>query len=177
MTDAAHTFVFADIVGFTALTAMHGDEAAADVAVDFAAGVRALLPAQRAEEVKVLGDGLMLRGKDPALAIELGLRITALKLPAPVRVGMHTGSAVSRGGDWFGSTVNLAARLCQAAAPGEVLVSHATGQAAGRAAAPVLGGPRAFSLKNVTDPLWAWAARVAPQLELGAPALVAGAGP
>ena len=71
----------------------------------------------------------MLRCEDPRLAIRLGLRIVddLEELPGfpPVRVGMHTGPAVARGGDWYGTTVNVAARLCAAAGGGQVLVSEA----------------------------------------------------
>jgi adenylate cyclase len=92
-----HTFLFTDLVGFTALAADEGDNRAADVALDFYARVRPLLPDHRAEEVKTLGDGLLLRCEDPAEAIRLGVRIVAEleELPGfpPVRVGMHTGSA------------------------------------------------------------------------------------
>jgi len=49
-------------------------------------------------------------------------------------VGMHTGPAVHRAGDWYGTTVNLASRLCTAASGGEVLVSASTALAAARCA-------------------------------------------
>ena len=72
---AEHTFLFTDLVGFTALTAAEGDERGADVAVEFSERVRPLLCDHKAEEVKSIGDGLMLRSDDPALGIQLGLRI------------------------------------------------------------------------------------------------------
>jgi adenylate cyclase len=154
---AGHTFIFTDLVGFTVLTAEHGDDRAAEVALDFYARVRRLLPGHRAEEVKTLGDGLMLRCGDPALAIRLGLRIVGdlaedAEVP-PVRVGMHTGPAVERHGDWYGATVNVAARLCAAAGGGEVLVSDATREAAGRLEKVKLGEERLHWLKNVTEPV------------------------
>jgi class 3 adenylate cyclase len=51
-----------------------------------------------------------------------------------VRVGMHTGPAVGRDGDWFGATVNLAARVSAAAAGGEALLTATTRTAAGEVA-------------------------------------------
>jgi adenylate cyclase len=153
----AHTFLFTDLVGFTALAASDGDDRAADIALEFYDRVRELLPDHRAEEVKTIGDALMLRGDDPALAIQLGLRIvTALdEIPRfpPVRVGIHTGSAVARNGDWYGTTVNVAARLCGAAGGGEVLVSDATREAAGRLPRVKLDEQRLHWLKNVTEPV------------------------
>jgi class 3 adenylate cyclase len=156
-TTRAHTFVFTDLVGFTALTADRGDDVAADVCHDFYARVRALLAQHRAEEVKTLGDGLMIRAEDPALAIGLGLKIVdgLEELPSfpAVRVGMHTGPAVEREGDWYGTTVNVAARLCSAAGGGEVLVSESTRSAAGRLRKIELEQERLHWLKNVTEPV------------------------
>ena len=158
-----HTFVFTDLVGFTALTAVRGDHGAADVALAFFARVRELLGDHCAEEVKTIGDAVMLRCEQPALAIRLGLRIVRDLEENPdfpaVRVGMHTGPAVSREGDWYGATVNVAARLCAAAGGGEVLVSEATRVAAGRVRKIELGDRRLHWLKNVTDPVAARSAQ------------------
>ena len=134
----AQTFVFADLSGFTALTEAHGDEQAADLAGGFCAAVRELLAEYQAREVKAIGDALMLRAGDAAAAIQLGLHIVhdvGAQHGFPlVRVGMHTGPAVERAGDWFGATVNLAARVSAAAAGGEVLVTTSTREAAGNVA-------------------------------------------
>ncbi len=154
-----HSFLFADLVGFTTLTALEGDERAADVAMRFFAAVRALPEAGRAEEVKTLGDGLMLRTDDPEHAVRLGAAIVA-RLdeglegfgPVPVRVGVHTGPAIARDGDWFGMAVNVAARLCAVAGDGEVLVSATTREAA-VADDLVFGDARLHWLKNVIEPV------------------------
>ena len=152
-----HTFLFTDLVGFTALTAARGDDRAAEVALDFYRQVRRLIPGHGAEEIKTIGDAVMLRCSDPALAIRLGVRIVdeVEDLPGcpPVRVGMHTGPAVFREGDWYGTTVNVAARLCAAAGGGEVLVSEATHSAAGPVRRIDLDEQRLHWLKNVTEPV------------------------
>ena len=125
----SQTFVFADLAGFTALTEAHGDAEAIDIATEFADRVRALLPDYGAEEVKTIGDEVMIRVSDPSEAVRLGLRITkelAAHAKPPVRVGMHSGTAVPRNGDWFGATVNLASRVAEAAHPGQVMVTGAT---------------------------------------------------
>ena len=154
-----HTFLFTDLVGFTTLTADHGDDRAADVALDFYRRVRSLLPDHRAQEVKTMGDALMLRAEDPALAVRLGLRIVRdleeVDGFPPVRVGMHTGPAVERESDWYGATVNVAARLCAAAGGGQVLVSEATHEAAGRMPKVQADERRLHWLKNITDPVGA----------------------
>ncbi|HVS28957.1 MAG TPA: adenylate/guanylate cyclase domain-containing protein [Solirubrobacteraceae bacterium] len=157
MVAARHTFIFTDLVGFTALTAEYGDERAADIAQEFYARTRRLLAEHRAEELKTLGDALMLRCDEPAFAIRLGLRIVGEieRMPGcpAVRVGMHSGTAVSREGDWYGSTVNIAARLCSAAGGGEVLVSEATLEGIGRLRGVMLEDRRLHWLKNVSEPV------------------------
>ena len=123
------TFVFADLAGFTALTEAHGDERATEIAEHFAQRVRALLPESNGEEIKTIGDEVMVRVEDPVMAVKLGLRIVeelAVSGSPPVRVGMHYGPAISRSGDWYGATVNLASRVAGAARPGEVLLTEDT---------------------------------------------------
>jgi adenylate cyclase len=153
----AHTFLFTDLVGFTALTAAEGDERGADVAVEFCERVRPLLAEHRAEEVKAIGDALMLRADDAALGVLLGVRIVdeleRVQGFPPVRVGVHAGPAVERGGDWYGNTVNVAARLCAPAGGGEVLVSEDTMEAAGELREVDVGERRLHWLKNVTEPV------------------------
>ena len=71
----------------------------------------------------------MAKVDDPEQAVILGLRIVeelAAHAAPPVRVGMHTGAAVERDGDWYGASVNLAARVAGAARAGEVLLTEAT---------------------------------------------------
>ena len=127
------TFVFADLAGFTALTEVHGDEHAADVVDVFCRATRDLLPAYGAEQIKTIGDAVMLRVNDASDALRLAVRIVdevgAQHGFPTVRVGVHTGPAVRRGDDWFGATVNLAARVTDAAGGGEILATKATREA------------------------------------------------
>jgi adenylate cyclase len=168
------TFLFADLAGFTALTEAMGDEEAADVVADFCSAVRALLADHHAQEVKAMGDALMLHVTAPAPAVELGVRIVeevgSRHYFPVVRVGMHTGQAVERAGDWFGAAVNLAARVSAIASGSEVLLTAATGEAAGRLTGIELHerGRRAF--KNVTAPVAIFAAvRAGAQTDAGLP--------
>jgi len=155
--DAEATFLFADIAGFTALTEAHGDEEAVQLVEEFASCVQAELPGVDGEHVKTVGDALMLRVPDPADAVRLGLWIARNAMSghqAPsVRVGCNHGPAVERNGDYFGSTINVAARVSALAAGGEVLV---TGPMA--ALAPDLEGVLYESrgrqvLRNVAEPV------------------------
>ena len=152
------TFLFADLAGYTALTEAMGDEKAADVAADFFVQIRALLDEYRAEEVKTIGDAVLVRVPQAQEGIHLAARIVgdfgARHRVLGVRVGMHTGSAVHRDGDWFGATVNIASRVADVARAGEVLITSATRDAASAAVLPGQLRPRGRrTLKNVREPV------------------------
>jgi adenylate cyclase len=159
---AHHSFLFADLSGFTALTEAHGDEEAADLVGEFVAEVRTLLPEHQAEEVKCIGDAVMIRCEDAAHAVRLGVRIVTVigdrhGFPM-VRVGIDTGTAAERGGDWFGATVNLAAHVAAAAVGGEVLITEATRAAAEPPSEIHLAERGRRSLKNLSEPVQLYAA-------------------
>jgi class 3 adenylate cyclase/YHS domain-containing protein len=154
---AEHTFVFADLSGFTALTEAHGDEQAADLVATFVSAVSPLLATHNARLVKTIGDALMIDCSDAALAIRLGIRIVGEVggqhgFPI-VRVGMHTGPAAERDGDWFGATVNLASRISAVARGGEVVVSDTTRQAARDVPGIELHERGPHSLRNTVAPV------------------------
>lgn len=156
MTAPNHTFLFADLVGFTALAELEGDDRALTVALELQRRARDVLMAHGGEQVKAIGDGLMLRCARPAAAIQLGLRLVEIMdepgLP-PVRVGIHSGPALTSGGDWYGQTVNVAARLCAVAPPGRVLVSEETRSSAGRMWRVQFGDRQLHWLRNVSEPI------------------------
>jgi class 3 adenylate cyclase len=157
LTASDHTFLFADLVGFTALTEAEGDERAAAICAGLQTHVRGVAGRHEAEVVKAMGDAAMLRCADPSAAIRLALRLvdevdSDPSLP-PVRVGVHSGPAVSQGGDWYGRAVNVASRLCSVAAGGEVLVSESTLAAASELSSISVGERRLHWLKNVTEPV------------------------
>jgi adenylate cyclase len=153
--DDTHTFVFADLAGYTALTEAHGDEEAADAAAAFCEAIRALLGEHGAEEVKTIGDAMLIRvphapqaaGLAERIVCEQGTRHRALA----VRVGMHTGTAVRRGDDWFGAAVNLASRVADVAGPGQVICTEATRACVGPAVPLRERGSTEF--KNVSEPV------------------------
>lgn len=160
--DRPHTFLFADLAGYSALTETHGDERAADIVQEFCARVSRLLSEHGAEQIKTIGDEVMARVDEPGRAVQLGLRIVgdlAQHAAPPVRVGMHTGFAVERAGDWYGGTVNLAARIAGVATAGEVLLSEATRDAL-PASAEIILEPRASQyFKNIAGKISVFAAR------------------
>ena len=153
----SHTFGFADLAGFTALTEAHGDQQAADLALDFASRAEAWLDSVGGGDLKLVGDAAMVRCTEASAAVELALQIVE-ELPSlggypAVRVGLNTGPAAERNGDWFGAAVNLAARVAGLAEGGEVLVTRST-QRAAAALSDVkwedLGEQR---FRNVRDPV------------------------
>jgi adenylate cyclase len=118
------TFCFVDLAGFTAYTHAHGPEASVRLLGDFRRLTRNIAAKRGVRVAKWLGDGAMLVGTTPepvaALAVDLVYRFSMTDLD--VRVGLATGTALLfEGDDYIGEPVNLAARLCATADPGEVL--------------------------------------------------------
>jgi adenylate cyclase len=152
---------FLDLTGYTRLTEERGDQAAADLAARLARLVRRSSQEHGGTPVKWLGDGVMFYFREPAdavlAAVELVEVVGRHGLP-PAHVGVHAGPVVFQDGDYFGRTVNLAARIAAYARPGEVLVSREVVDAAE-------GGSVAFSevgpveLKGVSGMLRLYAAR------------------
>lgn len=156
------TFLFADLAGYTALTEAHGDLRAAQEAGAFCDGVRGLLDDYGAEEVNAVGDALIVRVLEAGQAVHLAGRIVgdfgSRDRALGVRVGMHTGTAVRRGDDWFGSAINVASRIADLAHSGEVLLSEATREAAAGVLTRREVSPRGRrQLKNVTQPVAVYA--------------------
>ena len=154
---AVHTFLFADLAGFTTMTEAMGDESAAERADRFCEQVEGLAPEYEAVAIKRIGDAVMLRAASPSQAVRLGLRIAheigdSHYLPT-VRVGMHSGEAVERGGDWFGSAVNVAARVSAEASGSEVLLSEATRDGAGEIEGVEFRDRGRRALRNVSEPV------------------------
>ena len=157
-----HSFFFADLAGFTALTEAMGDSDAVDLAHDFYAAIEELVAGHAAETVKAIGDAVMVRADDAQDAIRLALSavhdVGGRHFFPAVRAGIHTGPAVERGGDWFGATVNLAARVSGEASGGEVLLTAATHDAAGSLEGVELRERGRRELKNVAEPIVLYAA-------------------
>jgi adenylate cyclase len=132
MASVTGAVVFTDLVGFTEFTAASGDDAAVHLLALQDDIVERLLPSD-ARIVKELGDGLMLffaRACD-AVGTMLGVLDAFAaagdrdEMPLWVRVGAHWGCPTVRGTDLVGHDANVAARVSDVAAPGELLVSQA----------------------------------------------------
>ena len=133
--DRPPAMCFLDITGYTRLTEERGDEAAAELAARLARLVRRSAQEHEGTPVKWLGDGVMFYFREPAAAVLAAVELVEVVgshgLP-PAHVGIHAGPVVFQDGDYFGRTVNLAARIAEYARPGEVLVSQEVVDAADR---------------------------------------------
>ena len=128
------TILFTDVVNSTTLTQLLGDEAALAILGVHDAIVRDALSALGGREIKHTGDGIMASFVSAAGAVRCAIQIqrelkkhaqTNPEHPLKVRVGAAVGEPVEQHNDLFGSTVQLAARLCGHAQPEQILVSNA----------------------------------------------------
>ena len=154
---------FVDLAGFTALTEAHGDTEAADLIERFVA-MAETAAAEGDQIVKSIGDAVLLQSPSGHRTLEFATRLMRRCAAEPgfplARGGVHSGPVVVRGGDVFGSTVNVAARIAGQAHGGQLLLSEAV-----RAECPAeddldvidLGE---FDLRNVTGSVHLYEVRI-----------------
>ena len=132
-TDGPIAVLFTDIVGSTKLTQELGDEGAQKVLRVHNAIVRVALKDYSGKEVKHTGDGIMARFSKSHQAVESALiMIKGLQahnsenqeLALHMRIGINAGEPIVEENDLFGSTVQMAARICDAAETDKILVSN-----------------------------------------------------
>lgn len=120
------TFGFVDLSGFTEYGNTYGDDQAVAQLSTFRAIVRAVGSSTGVRVAKWLGDGAMLVSLEPismmSAVLDISRRIESLKLDLPLHGGVAEGQVILfEGDDHIGVTVNLAARLADAAQPGQIL--------------------------------------------------------
>jgi adenylate cyclase len=119
--------VFADLSGYTHLTEEAGDAVAAEVSLALAQLVSEIAAGHRGEVVKMLGDGVLFHFGRPDDAVEASLELVASVRPRglpPAHVGVNAGPMIYDEGDYFGRTVNLAARIASQARADQVFVGE-----------------------------------------------------
>jgi adenylate cyclase len=124
------TVGFADLVSFTALSNEMDEDKLGDMVEIFESRCADVVAGQRGRVIKTLGDSVLFVTEDPVRSMEIALRIVDLigrdpRMP-DVRVGLATGSVVTRLGDVFGPPVNMAARLTGVARRNRVITDHVT---------------------------------------------------
>jgi adenylate cyclase len=124
---------FADLAGYTKLTEEQGEAQAVSAVERFVERVEQTLPID-ARVIKTLGDEVMVVGADAGTLTSwaVGLGDSLPPGSPPPRIGIHSGAAIYRDGDYYGREVNRAARVVARAAGGEVLVTRPVVDLAGR---------------------------------------------
>lgn len=146
---------FLDLSGYTKLTEERGDEAAAELAGSLSRLVQRTSHERGGRPVKWLGDGVMFYFKDPGggvlAALEMIEHVPAAGLP-PARCGLDAGPVIFQEGDYFGRTVNNAARIAAYARSDEVLITQPVMEASDIGGVTFTDiGP--VELKGVSQPL------------------------
>jgi adenylate cyclase len=125
--------LFTDLAGFSSWALQAGDREALRLLREVTAAIEPPIAERRGEVVKRLGDGVMAAFWDAQSAVEAAFdaaeRAAAIEVASyrpQLRIGIHLGRPRKLGGDYFGVDVNIAARLAEAAKPGEILVSDLT---------------------------------------------------
>jgi class 3 adenylate cyclase/YHS domain-containing protein len=121
------TFLIGDLAGYTALTEAHGGEEAARVVARYAELAEAAMPAG-VQLVERVGDAVLMVGAVARDVVLAGVRLRDAVEGEPVfpevSVGIDCGAAIESAGRYFGTPLNVAARLAAHARPGQVLCTQ-----------------------------------------------------
>jgi class 3 adenylate cyclase len=156
------TFLIADVRGYTRFTQTRGDEAAAELAARFARLTREAVTAGGGELVELRGDEALAVFASPRQAVRTAVEIQrrlrgALDpdeaLPLGIGIGIDTGEAVPVEGGWRGKALNVAARLCSLAQPGEIQITETVGALAGGIPGVRLVPRKPVRVKGIDQPV------------------------
>jgi adenylate cyclase len=157
------TVVFTDLEGFTAYTEANGDAAAIALIAEHHDLAAPMVRRWNGRIVKHLGDGLLCTFPDPTSAVRAALDLLgSAPVPLRLRAGVHMGEAVMTRGDVVGHVVNVAARVCEVAKGGQVLVSAEVLEATGDIDGVRAGRMRARRMKGVKAPVHVCEVRAVP---------------
>jgi class 3 adenylate cyclase len=167
--EAPHTrgFLFADLRGYTQFVETHGDKAASELLTPYRTLVRAAVAKFDGAEIRTEGDGFYVVFPSASSAIRCALAIleeaasstAAAGGRLPVGIGIHAGETEDSAEGFVGSAVNIAARVCALAGPGEVLVTE-TVRGLVRTSMPLAIEPRGRRhLKGIREPIALFAVR------------------
>ena len=160
------TFLFTDLVGSTELLARLGDDSALRVHRQVDALLAHSIAAHRGRQIKNLGDGLMVvfPGAFDAVqaALDMQTRLAASNLEVSIRIGINSGEATTDDdGDYYGTPVVIAQRLCGAAQGGEILVSGVVRALIGSKGGHGFTTRGAQLLKGFNEPVEVWSVNTA----------------
>jgi class 3 adenylate cyclase/pimeloyl-ACP methyl ester carboxylesterase len=131
--NGVRTILFTDVVGHTEMMQRLGDAPGRAILREHEEITRSLLRAHDGDEVKTLGDGFMAAFSSVVGAMECAIALQSAFAdrnessvePIAVRVGLNAGEPIAEDGDYFGSSVILAARIAAQAGSGEIMCSLA----------------------------------------------------
>ena len=159
---AIRTFMIADVRGYTTYTQTYGDQAAARLAAEFAAITREVVESRSGVLLELRGDEALsvFDSTREAIAASILLQerfvteaVRDAEMPLLVGIGLDVGEAVPMEGGYRGGALNLAARLCSLAAPGEILASTVATYLAGPLEGIEYEGRGETRLKGIRDPV------------------------
>jgi class 3 adenylate cyclase len=187
---AVVTLLFTDLVGSTELLGQLGDDEAEQLRRVHFALLRDVANAHGGDEVKNLGDGLMVAFASAVNAVgcAIGIQQVVHRHNARqgddrlrVRVGLNVGEPIRDEGDYFGTPVVVAKRLCDAAAGGQILASELLRGLVGSRGGFDFRSCGPLALKGIAEPLAAceivWEPAVEKRIALPAPFAAAEAAP
>jgi class 3 adenylate cyclase len=153
--------LFADIVSSTALTERLGDAVFRERSRAIDAAIREAVRAAGGTPVegKVMGDGVMSTFASARQAIDAALRCreASAQHELPLHLGIHAGDVIREADNVYGGAVNIAARICDASAPGEILVSEIVRGLARTSAGVSFEDRGERALKGIDEPQRLWA--------------------
>ena len=157
---ATHGFLFADLRGYVGLVESRGAVDASRLLERYRAIVREVVARDGGAEIKTEGDSFYVVLPSASAAVRCGLDLlSACKEPTDggaaidVGIGVHAGESVAHQGGFVGSAINIAARICAVAGPGQLLASETIRELT-RSIVPaqfVFAGRR--QLKGLAEPL------------------------
>src|SRR5581483_486605 len=169
---AIKTFLIADIRGYTRFTQQHGDEASARLASTFAALARETIESEGGRLVELRGDEALAVFDSARTALRTALElqrqfatrtIADPTTPLGVGIGLDAGEAVPVDGGFRGGALNLAARLCAVAAPGEVLATREVTHLAQAVDGVAYANRGTMRFKGLADPVPVVGVRAEPE--------------
>jgi DNA-binding NarL/FixJ family response regulator/class 3 adenylate cyclase len=148
------TILFTDLVGSTALFERHGDDAADAIRRKHFAILRQAIADHGGREIKSTGDGLMVVFSSAVAAVRCAVdmqRATAEAGQLELRAGLDAGEPLPEADDLYGTPVNVASRLCDAAGPGEILATDVVRRIAGPRVAELIRPGGAMRLRGLGE--------------------------
>ena len=163
--EGIRTFLIADVRGYTVFTQQHGDEAAAKLTARFAQIARGAVEERDGSVIEFRGDealAVFVSSRQAIVAATLlqdrfvEQTVADPSLPLPVGIGLDAGEAVQLETGYRGGALNLAARLCGRAGPGEILASQSVVHLAGKVDNVRYSDRGDLRLKGLADPVRAF---------------------